>query len=581
MTLVRDALAALGVTQLVLAVHDRALPARPEDDLGCGTPGGDGAVDLLDAIAALGFTGLQLGPPGEIDPGNLSPYDGTSFARSRLNLSFGALAADPLTAPLFDEAALAREVGPRAVANRCDFARAFPAGARLFAALHARWDALAEKNHPAAAALDDATNRFAVGSAAWPSPPAGRRALREQWLLHAQHAAFRSRANARGLALFADLQAGLSVADRAGLTGLLLPGYAMGAPPSRTNPAGQPWGYPVPDPRQWGTLEAPGPSLRLWQARFDKVFSEYDGLRVDHPHALVCPWLYRTETSDAYAAVRAGARLFSAGGASPHHELAAIDIVRDDQLATALAPWTDEWVRSLEPPQVARYATVFDLLVRRAEAAGVPRERLLCEVLSTRPAPLGAVMGRHGLGRFRVTSKADVDDPTDVYLHGNARPEDWIMVGTHDTPPIWAMAESWSEERTMARAAYAARRLSPHDAGRAERLRARFATRRDALAAVELALLFTSRARNVMIFVSDWIGERETYNHPGEVRDDNWTLCVPAGFAALQRERSARGCAFDLPWALALALEARPERAVHRSLIDALRADSCYPAADD
>ena len=50
----------------------------------------------------------------------------------------------------------------------------------------------------------------------------------------------------------------------------------MGAPPSRTNPDGQPWGYPVLDPRQYfrpdGQSSPPddGPALALFRARLDQ-----------------------------------------------------------------------------------------------------------------------------------------------------------------------------------------------------------------------------------------------------------------------------------------------------------------------
>src|SRR5690606_40926753 len=55
-----------------------------------------------------------------------------------------------------------------------------------------------------------------------------------------------------GLALYGDLQVGYSDADTWRHMGVFLRGYLLGAPPSRTNPEGQPWGYPVLDPAQYG-----------------------------------------------------------------------------------------------------------------------------------------------------------------------------------------------------------------------------------------------------------------------------------------------------------------------------------------
>ena len=70
--------------------------------------------------------------------------------------------------------------------------------------------------------------------------------------------------------------------------------YRMGAPPSRTNPEGQPWNHAVLDPAQLvvagpdGTPQA-GLALRFLRARMDKMFAELDGVRIDHPHGFVCP----------------------------------------------------------------------------------------------------------------------------------------------------------------------------------------------------------------------------------------------------------------------------------------------------
>ena len=40
----------------------------------------------------------------------------------------------------------------------------------------------------------------------------------------------------------------------------------------------------------------------------------------------------------------------------------------------------------------------------------------------------------------------DLDRADDVYRGENARAADWIMVGNHDTPPIWQLVESWQRD---------------------------------------------------------------------------------------------------------------------------------------
>ncbi|WP_304503324.1 hypothetical protein [Corallococcus soli] len=152
------------------------------------------------------------------------------------------------------------------------------------------------------------------------------------------------------------------------------------------------------------------------------MLSEYDGLRIDHPHGLVCPWVYRAGQADPLRAVQGGARLFSSPDLPDHPELARYAIVAPEQLDRARARHADGWVKSLTPEQVGRYARLFDTVVRAARERGRAREDVLCEVLSTLPFELSQVMARDGLGRFRVTQKADLDNPADVYRSENASP---------------------------------------------------------------------------------------------------------------------------------------------------------------
>lgn len=628
------ALDALGIDRLVCAVHDRSLPSLPGEDIGCGSLASDGGGDFFAFLSEIGFTGVQLGPPGRVAAGNPSPYDATVFSRSELGIAARPLVAGAHGPKLLSEAELASLLAAepqRLPANRADYRRARRLQRAILASAHRRWDALP----PASVERRDLEARLrgfvadsqpwlttdalhaalaeAYGSpdpALWPGCEGGRDArlfdrdtpetarasrlddlcrqhacalelyAREQLLAHEQHFQARRRAQALGLRLIGDLQVGLSQADRWAQAALLLRGYALGAPPSRTNPDGQPWGYPVLDPALYRADGHDGPGLAFVGRRIEKLLSEYDGLRIDHPHGLVCPWVYRTDLADPLAAVQAGARLFSAPARPDHPALAPLAIARPEQLAAGgTAPYADDWVCRLEERQLDAYAILVDRIVEVARARGRDRLDLCFEVLSTQPYPLARVLARHGLGRFRITQKADVERPDDVYLPEQAQPSDWIMTGTHDTPPVWAVVERWEREGSApARARYLARRLCAASSDRGKLLDW-LALGPWAVAQAELAVLFTSAARNVMIFVSDLLGEKEIYNHPGVVRADNWTLRVPRDFRRLHAERAGRGAAFDLPSSLALALAALPgaRRAAHAGVLRALCARAHVP----
>jgi hypothetical protein len=175
-----------------------------------------------------------------------------------------------------------------------------------------------------------------------------------------------------------------------------------------------------------------------------------------------------------------------------------------------------------------------------------------------------------------VVQKADPRDPEDPYRTSRASAADWVMLGTHDTPPIWRVIDEWRTTwQPAAWACYLADRLEP----RVER-RPALATRLTSdpilLGRAFCADLFVGPAQNVSIFFTDLLGMKEIYNRPGEIHPDNWTLRIPPDYARLYRARCAAGEAFDLCGALALALRARfsPLAPSHAALVTALEQQS-------
>ena len=575
---VDQALAALGVRRFFLAIHDVSFPVDPDEDVGRGTPYSKASERFLAFARALGFNGLQLGPQGQTSIDNASPYDGTFFSRNVDSIPVRALVEHVGEEPVREAVS--------AAASRTNQERADHAGAH--AALHGLV-ARARETPKLATVVD----RFALENGEWLMRDALYDALRTgfgdkgfrdwpahgdagfwerdpsallqqhaahirryavaQAIAHAEHAKFRVRASGAGLALYGDYQVGSSDADAWGRASSFLRDWVMGAPPSRTNPEGQPWGYGVLDPNAQDTS--------FFDSRIDKAFAEYDGLRIDHPHGLVCPWVYRPGTADPEAAVRAGGRLHE----SPDLDaLRLFAIARTDQIDFTQPRFADEWVVALEPAQIDQYARRFDAIIAAMKKHGRAPEGLACEVLSTAPHPLRCVLERYGLGRFRVTQKANLDDPTDGYRSENAKAPDWAMIGNHDTPPIFSLVHSWPDSRKAKWAEYLGARLRLDASARQ-----RITTDPAFLAQALLADLFACPAENVCVFFGDLFGYEESFNVPGLVHPDNWTLRLPSDFESLYEERRARNAALDIRAALAMALEARGG---HDALIAELRA---------
>jgi 4-alpha-glucanotransferase len=523
---VREALSALGIRRLLLAVHDASLPAGP-DDCGHGAPLSDGGRAFLRFAARLGFHGIQFGPQGETTAYDPSPYDSTLFSRNPLSIGLLRMVEDGLLPAAAFADICSGAPGP----ERADHGFAEKAVARAMQAAFRELPELGE---------------FVARNGDW----IGRyRLSREQqfaqWVAHDQHRRFAELAHELGLVLAGDLQIGVSVRDAAAFSELLHPSLLLGAPPSRTNPEGQPWGYRILDP------DSPLAGVAFQRARAEKLLSEFDLLRVDHPHGLIDPWVY---TGD----VREGSRLSSSPDVFPQWAIA-----REDQIDRTQPRHADGWVRALEPAQVDRYALTFDAVVAAAGSA----DRLIVEILSTQPYPVRRVLERHGLGQFRVTQKADPRNHGDVYRSATARPQDWIAVGTHDTEPIWRVTRRWVETGGgAAHAEYLGERL---------RIDPRpLAQDAYALARAQLADLFVGPAQQVLIFFPDLLGMADVYNRPGVVSPENWTLRVPARFESEYRQAVAEGRALHLPSALASAIRARGPSfaAAHTALLARLEA---------
>lgn len=623
-----QALKILGIRNFLLGIHDAAFPSLPEEDFGRGSPYSEGAAGFINFARTLGFSGIQLGPQGITTPANLSPYDATFFSKNPLSLAplpltrSGCNLLSPKTLAGFTgrippESTRISDTFARQ-ATQCISAEACNRHRRL----------IAEGTNASRASLHDYFQTFRLKNATWLirdalyeilrqhyggktwrhwetdevalldqrlfAPPAGRKAsvslrLRSlyrqhaqaiedysfiQFLLAAQHRELRQRCRNLGLKLFGDFQIGISARDAWGAHSFLLPDYVMGAPPSRTNPQGQPWNYPLLDPRRYCITgikgcRKPGPAVSFLRTRIKKLVEEFDGLRLDHPHGLICPWVYKAGQEDPVGAVQKGARLFASPMLDDHPALAKFAIVRQDQLNTMAERHSDDWVTTLDHEQVSRYAQLFDVIMKAAAQRPDTPCEIACEILSTQPYPVKRVMELYGLGRFRVTQKADLDNELDVYRSENAQPEDWLMLGNHDTAPIWQVADNWLVTGNAHRQAeYLATRLRIPAAERAEWTE-RVSVDAGALVQAKFADLLIGPAQNIMVFFTDLLGSKETYNKPGTMSVANWTLRIPSNYKSIYAEKLAANHALDIPRGLAMALRARgftksPE---HRQLI--------------
>jgi 4-alpha-glucanotransferase len=604
---IRRALQLLGVRKLALAIHDQSFPATSDEELGRGSPYSAGARAFMQFITELGFNAIQLGPQGKTTLANQSPYDGTLFSKNELAINLTALAHDKEWENILDSELLAELIAgfpkPKKWRTRESYIYAWHAQFRALLSAHkqfvlrreqlkplwskyqsfvqtsshwlerdALYDALTVEHETDDWSKWDSTDRELCNCVESEQTAQQKQRIAEiqkehaghiafyrfcQFVSHQQHKTMWEHARKLGLLLFADMQVGFSPRDTWGLRYLFLPGYQLGAPPSRTNPDGQPWGYPVLNPELYyqKTSGAAGPVLSWLNGMIDKILDEFDGLRIDHPHGKICPWIYKSDEPDALHAVQTGARLFDSPDLPEHPRLAQFAIARRDQLAD-VARYADGWVRELSNEQVDQYALLIDVIDKRLQSVGFDRTNIVCEVLSSCPYPLRRVMEKYGLGRFRVTQKSKVTDPSDIYRSDKASGEDWIMVGTHDTPSLWKVVDDWNEKQKQDWAVYLALRLEPNEESRAA-FAEKLATSKGHLLEALFADLFVGPAQNVSVLFADLLGLADTYNSPGVVNEHNWVLSVPPDYADDYARKLSEQGALNMPRSLALALRGR------------------------
>jgi 4-alpha-glucanotransferase len=146
------------------------------------------------------------------------------------------------------------------------------------------------------------------------------------------------------------------------------------------------------------------------------------------------------------------------------------------------------------------------------------------------------------------------------------------MLGNHDTSSIWQVTERWLQDgECLQQAEYLAKRLDIA-AGEREKWIRRVAGDSGELAQAKFADLFIGPAQNIMVFFTDLLGIRQSYNIPGTVSQDNWSLRIDSDYPRQYIDKLRKNLALNIPKALAMALRARGDdvRLQYRNLIEDL-----------
>ena len=345
-----------------------------------------------------------------------------------------------------------------------------------------------------------------------------------QMILEKENEKSNKLAQKTGLKIIGDSPVAQTAVDEWVHKNLFLRGKAIGCPPDYFSKNGQRWGFKYYDPEKIfnkdGSLGEAGEVLKQ---KYEEYFASFPGgIRIDHVIGLIDPFIY-TIASKKMTPQNSG-RIYSIEGKYKKHSL-------------------DE------------YAMLFTkIIMPAAEKYGLDKSSLICEDLGDATKPVQEIMKKLELSGISVTQ----------FDHRGATTpaKNTIMIGSHDNQSFLEYVESKfrnvKDKGFLRKTRLLARDTAPKGATTKEIKEYRESIRKDRrnFIAASFAELFTSPAKRVQIFFTDFFGIAKTYNRPG-TSTGNWSLRLGENFEEDYYKAVAEGKAPNFANAVATALRQR------------------------
>lgn len=595
-SVIRKALKALGKKNFVFIMHNGSFPSVEGENTGFGTINSQAGKNFIDYASGL-FDAIQMGPAGKTKSSDSSPYTGTIFSNNPLFIDLKELTTDKwhkiLSEKTFKDIV---DNNPNKDKNKTSYSyitkrqdEALTEAYENFLKLNdkklnAEFDTYKIEND-SWLDKDSLYEAFALenGTDYWPNwknkadknvfnpksieekieygkriDEMSKKYAKEidkykfiQFVLNKQNVETKKYADSKNIKMIADRQVAFSDRDCWAYQSLFLEGWCLGCPPDYFSKDGQAWGFPVMDPeklyKEDGSL---GEGGKLMKNLFKKMFEENPGgVRIDHIVGLIDPWVYKAGKKPL---VEQGAsRLFS----SPEHpELSKYAIPTIEDLDQSLEPDKEKRVKTLNKKQIKQYGKLIeDIVIAAAKECGQDKDSIVCEDLGTLTNPVAAVMKEYKLQGMRLTQFVKPEKEDHPYRCKNIDRDCWAMVGTHDNEPIamWADSMIHTHEGYLHAKNLVEDMFADFD-GNKDDIIVRLTNDSEFLQKIKLAEMFTSKAKNIQIFFTDYFNVKDVYNRPGTSGDENWSLRLPNNFKELKT--------IDLAEILTIAINSRGKK---------------------
>lgn len=347
----------------------------------------------------------------------------------------------------------------------------------------------------------------------------------QQFLIDLENKESNQLAAKTGVKIIGDSPVASPAADEWINQDLFLKGKAIGCPPDYFSKNGQRWGFKYFNPTYIfnpdGTL---GKAGKILKEKYDSFFSSFPGgLRIDHLIGLIDPFIYT---------------------------------VKDKTMTTSNSGRIYSLFSGIYQKKEKDYSNIMEKIVlQSAKDHGMSKEELICEDLGEKTIPTQKVMKKLNLAGISLTQFGDRGAKA---AEGNT-----IMIGSHDNASVIEYTNALFEkperqEELMRKTDYLASDILPKRTSKKviDKYKQELRTDKKEFIAANFAELFTSPAKRIQIFFSDFWGIGKTYNTPGTV-DGNWRLRVGSDFEKNYYKAVSEGKAPNFAKAIATALRQR------------------------
>lgn len=348
----------------------------------------------------------------------------------------------------------------------------------------------------------------------------------KQWLIEREIAKTNSENNKMGIKIIADTPIAFTPAEVWMNKDLFLENLVLGCPPDYFSKDGQRWGFAFLDPHKifnkGGSLGKGGEFLKK---RYESIFAASPGgVRIDHLIGLIDPFVY---TKDEPMTNTNSGRIYT----SPN-----IPIFKD-------------YGRYTE----ADFTAIFDKIIfPAAEKYGITKDKIICEDLGCITEPVKKVIQKLNLTGLTLTQFG--------YSGYDAPERNVVLIGSHDnqsfieyTDGLFARASQGHDRERFMHKTHILGSDTVIPGKDVNQYREEIRRDKKTFMAASVAELFTSPAKKIQIFFTDFFGIGKTYNTPG-AKKDCWTLRLQSNYEDLYYENLKNGTAINLPQAIATAI---------------------------